>query len=698
MFRPRITILICLISIFIRQSQAQVPISAASNALVITKMAANLHIDPRPVDDSLSVFVYTHLLNELDDAKVLFTRNEINAFEQFKFSIDDEIRSRKTGFLSAVTASFSRQVKMLDTMITSLTAKPFNFNTTDKFTVAEQQNYPSDAGEQRRKLYKLMKLSVLNALLDEDELYTMTDKQQAEFITKNEIVARKKVELRFRASLKLMSQQSGEIPQYVADTYCKAIANYYDPHTEYFPKTEKENFESELGQDKLIFGFGIKEGENGGIKITSIAAGSPAYKSGQINKGDEVISFQWGNLVPVDVTVGGVEQFNSLLRMNNHEKATIKVKKLDGSERTVVLYKEKVENDIEQNRVKSFILKGKKVIGFISLPGFYQDWDEDNEGAKGCANDVAKEILKLKKENIQGLILDMRYNGGGSMQEAIDLSGIFIDAGPVGQEKSKDPKVFTLKDGSRGTIYDGPLMIMVNGYSASAAEMVAGTLQDYHRAVIVGSPTYGKATAQVLFPLDSTVSLDRDFSRINADNFLKITIGELYRITGATAQASGVVPDLVIPDAAELQPQQERFNDHVIQLPQIEANKFYRPYPAIANLEAIKSAGKAAIAESSFFEDLTAYNKMIVNERKASDQNLMLRVALAEKQREIGAEQQEAISDSSVAPFSVEINNFTREQEQLSSGLKEFNEQWLRFLEKDPYLRVTFSAMLAMIP
>ena len=148
-------------------------------------------------------------------------------------------------------------------------------------------------------------------------------------------------------------------------------------------------------------------------------------------------------------------------------------------------------------------------MGYISLPAFYTDWQNNDKAGNGCADDVAKEIVKLKKENIEGLILDLRYNGGGSMQEAVDLSGIFIDAGPVAQIKSRDAKVYTMKDVNRGsTIYDGPLILMVNGYSASASEMVAGTLQDYNRAVIVGSPTYGKATAQVVLPMDTTINLD----------------------------------------------------------------------------------------------------------------------------------------------------------------------------------------------
>lgn len=180
-----------------------------------------------------------------------------------------------------------------------------------------------------------------------------------------------------------------------------------------------------------------------------------------MNKGDKFLSIQWEDKQPIDVSAGGLKQLYEVLGMSNHNKATFKIKKHDGTERIVILLKEKMEDSDDQNKVKSFLLKGSKTVGFISLPSFYQDWDNESSGVNGCANDVAKGILKLKKENIEGLIIDLRYNGGGSLDEAIELSGIFIDFGPEGIEKGRDAKIYTLIDVNRGTIYDGPLMLMV---------------------------------------------------------------------------------------------------------------------------------------------------------------------------------------------------------------------------------------------
>src|SRR5664279_2385510 len=276
---------------------------------------------------------------------------------------------------------------------------------------------------------------------------------------------RNKEQKSFKNSINIVLQSAGGIQQYIGDEYCKAIAVCYDPHSAYFPLTEKEDFESELGQQQMVFGFRCKEDDDGSVKIESIMPGSPAFKSGQLNKEDKILSIQWEDKQPIDVSSGGLKQLYEVLAMSNHDKATFKIKKPDGTERTVILLKEKMEEDDDQNKVKSFLLKGSKTIGFISLPSFYQDWENESTGVNGCANDVAKEILKLKKENIEGLIIDLRYNGGGSMDEAIELSGIFIDFGPVGMDKDRDAKLYTLKDVNRGTIYEGPLMLMVNGYT-----------------------------------------------------------------------------------------------------------------------------------------------------------------------------------------------------------------------------------------
>ncbi|MEP6952404.1 MAG: S41 family peptidase, partial [Ginsengibacter sp.] len=424
--------------------------------------------------------------------------------------------------------------------------------------------------------------------------------------------------------------------------------------------------------------------------------GSPVFKSGQINKGDKLLSVQWEDKAPIDVSSGGLKQLYDVLGMSNHDKATLKIKKQDGSERSVVLFKAKSEEDDEENKVKSFLLKGSRTIGFISLPSFYQDWENERVGVKGCANDVAKEILKLKKENIEGLIIDLRYNGGGSMQEAIELSGIFIDAGPVGQDKGRDTKVYTLKDMNRGTIYDGPLMLMVNSYSASASEMVAGTLQDYHRAVIVGTPTYGKATTQIVLPMDTAVNMEKDFSNIKSDSYLKVTVSELYRVNGTTAQAKGVQPDIVLPDMPEAHPQREADNPYVLISSPIEANKYFKPYPALV-LDNLRILAKNKTDSSYYFRQLKKYLGFEKEVQQKKDVSLLLSDAIEEEKKEALKNIDTGILKKEPVPYTIQNNSFEEKQLQVNAGLKEMNDEWTKFLTNDPYLQIAYDMILLMI-
>ena len=664
-----------------------------NDAYLITRMVEKFHVQPRPLDDEFSKNIFIQLLKQLDEEKTLFTQSDINTLTKFEFDIDDEIKGRKSGFLSALSGICQKRLAMADTMINNIGKIPFNFSLPEKITLGEDTSYPSDEKHLRVKLYKYMKASALSTIMDDDKILTLSSTQQKNYVDSIEPSVRRKVQSSLKHSIDIIFESTGGINEAIGTQYCKAIAVCYDPHTEYFPLTAKENFESELGQQSMAFGFQFKEENDGMVVIENIAPGSAAFKSGQINKGDKIKSIQWEDQSPIDVSSGGLKQLYDVIEMSNHDKATFKIQKQDGSERIVVLYKEKTDDD--ENKVKSFLLKENKTIGFISLPAFYQDWENENTGVNGCANDVAREILKLKKENIQGLILDLRYNGGGSMREAVELAGIFIDAGPVAQYKNRDSKIVTLKDMNRGSMWDGPLILLVNGYSASASEMVAGTLQDYNRAVIVGSATYGKATAQVVLPMDTTITLETDIDKVKTDNYIKVTISELYRVNGTTAQGKGVHPDIALPDILEATPQREAGEPHVLISSPIAGNKYFKPGPPIA-MDNLKALAKTDVDGSSFFAELKNY---IANTKAANavgDISLKLSDAIRESTKENNQAIDTSLLRKEKAPYSVENNLYEKQQILVDDQLKEVDKQWEVFLSRDPYLKVAYDLIVQM--
>ncbi|MFY7900139.1 MAG: carboxy terminal-processing peptidase [Chitinophagaceae bacterium] len=672
----------------------------AENAFLITKMADKFHVQPKPVDDAFSQHIFHSIFSELDHDKIIFTQANIQSLQVFQTRLDDEIKLRKTDFLTKLLTLYKQQIILVDTTLTLLAKKPFNLYLSEKITVTEDTTYAINDVLLQQKIAKYCKQGVLNYVAS----YWLDSAKplvQKKFVDSIEPIARKKIITSVKRSFSSLLQQANAIEKELMNVYCNVVAQAYDPHSSFFTADAKTNFENQLGKKPLRFGFSLDEDDDGSVAIRELKPGSPAYKSGLLNAGDKVIAVQWEGKESITVADKGAEFISNLLEGNTNNKLTLSVRKADGTIQSVILQKQEIDNGEEDDsKVKSFVLKGAKSIGYISLPAFYEDWASNEIGINGAANDIGKEILKLKKENIQGLIIDVRYNGGGSMQEAIELAGIFIDAGPVGQVKSREPKPYTLKDANRGTLYDGPLVVMVNGYSASASEMLAGTLQDYHRAVIVGSPTFGKATAQIILPLDTTVSLDKEYRSIKAEAYVKITISSLYRVTGKTAQGKGVQPDIILPDLLSVNGEREADQQFSLIVNDIEPNKYYKPYTPIS-MNVIKATAQAEVTNSSVFSAIQEKITQLKIKKVEKDISLFLtdfiaeykKVELADEEDEIEVEKNKLTSN-----FSIISPSFYDKQISSTTKRNLMNEQWINFLSKDPYIKTSFEVLVKMIP
>lgn len=681
---------LCCISIAIanRCIAQQAYTKAAVNAFLITRMAAKFHVQPRSVNDSFSINVYDQLLTEADPDKTVFLQGDIDKFSAWRMRIDDDILQRQTSFISLFSSVYKQRLLQSDSIIKIISSASFDYDLPGMFTTKEQQSFPADITAMKEKLFKTIRLNTVIELAGKISDMKFENAAQQKKITDSlsKIYWHKECGYIKRISTSLL-QGTESFEQQMGNMYCNVIAQCYDPHTEFFPLTEKENFESQVGNTSFRFGFALDEAEDGGVIIDGLKPGSPAYKSGEINTGDKIVSIQWQGKEAADVSDADREEVSAILSESNHDKAIIGLQKADGSVRKVELQKEEMSME-DESRVKSFLLKGEKTIGYILLPAFYTDWGEDEENEAGCANDVAKEILKLEKENIQGLIIDLRYNGGGSVEEAANLAGIFIDAGPVAQETGNDGKVYTLKDMNRGTIYNGPLVLLVNAYSASASELVAGTLQDYNRAVIIGTPTYGKATGQMVLPLDTTINLTKELPDIKTDAYLKLTFFKLCRVSGKTAQAAGVQPDIYVPDLLEKKAEREKDAQYVLRVPDIDANKYYKPYPAL-NIAGVKEAAAKLINDNKYLQSLVK-----IDDTGDEDESVPLALAdnlkLFEKEKDLYMNLPDKQADSS---FSVEENAFEKLRIQSGAEDADSNDEIKEFLNTDPQLQIAFHVL-----
>ncbi|MBC7872583.1 MAG: carboxy terminal-processing peptidase [Ferruginibacter sp.] len=664
---------------------------AQQQAITLKRQVERNHYSPRAVDDSFSSAVFTFFIKQLDRQQDVFTADDYKALSSFRYSLDDELNNGNWKFLDLATQLYKKALQREDSIIKEILQKPLDFTPDEKivFTKAESTVFAKDTKELRLKWIKWFKYIMLRGAWNMASADS-THPSLKVVLTKNEITIREKIrKAQVKVFLELLDPSSFEND--VKETYLNAITASFDPHSGFLSPREKEDFQSDLSSEEFSFGFEIDETEEGKIFIALLVPGGPAWKTGEIHKNDELLQLQWKGNTVVDISTVTIDEVDDLLAKSNHDELTIKVKKQNGTVRTVVLRKEKIET--EQDVVKGYLLSGEKKIGYISLPDFYTTWDD--EKGSGCANDMAKEIILMKKENLDGLILDVRYNGGGSVYEALQLCGIFIDEGPLVGTKRKDGKLVFEKDPNRGTIYDGPLVVLVNNQSASASELLAAALQDYNRAVIAGSPTYGKATMQQIFPVDSNGTV----KSTSPNGFARITTGKLYRVTGETAQRNGVIPDILLPDAFDGLEYREKFMPHALPADTVKKNSYFKPMSALP-VAALAAASTVRVNNSESFRQLVQAIKRRTTEKAAGRTSIPLQPAAFEiwiKEREANSKAMDEKEETENKKFTT--GNYRAEKERLQNNAyaAELNAAALKSIQKDMYVQEAFGIITDLI-
>ena len=580
-----------------------------------------------------------------------------------------------------------------DTIAGKVLQKPFDFSVNETITSSKEDNFnfAADKPALESRWSRRLKLQVMARIYDDITSDSSKKTSFKDSLVTMEASTRQKVKLSVKKDIKKILDYPDGYNAFVSEIYLNAIASCFDPHTNYFSPQGKEEFQAHLSTEALSFGIELDENDKGKVVIHQLVPGGPGWKSGELHDGDELVSLQWEGKEAVDMNSASLEEVYEMLEQSSHDRMVFKFRKADGATVIVLLRKEKIEND--ENIVKGFVLMGEKKIGYILLPGFYTEWG--NESGSGCANDVAKSIIRLKKEKIDGLILDVRYNGGGSVGEALEMAGIFIDEGPLSSEKNKDGKQITLKDPNRGTIYDGPMALMINGQSASASELLAATLQDYNRAVIIGSDTYGKATAQRTFSIDTISNM-----ALPAENkeMVKITIAKLYRLTGGSAQFNGVFPDVILPDAFDALEYREKFSKYALLPDTGKRNSYYKPLPALPVNELAKKSAARVIASDEFNE----IKKFIEEGKKlysAKTRTIPLKWDLFEKWMKENDKVEQMLNEDETPTKKFTVENHAGDKESFRNNAyaKEVNEVWLKNIAGDIYIEEAFSVLLDLI-
>lgn len=515
---------------------------------LVGQVLKQFHYDPKNIDDSFSVEVFNKYLDDLDAEKKFFLKSDIAYLDQYKTSIDDEIKGEESlGFLHDADSIFDIRMKEAQKIYPVILEKPFNFNETDSIQLdRDKVEYPADSLAMSQVWYKMMKYRTLLKLLelkDEQKRAVDTASIKKEDSTQLEADARKEVKKIYDLYFDRLKSHFTENERFSA--FMNEITGSMDPHSNYFSPVDKRYFDEQMSG--TFFGIGaLLRQDVDVIKIENIVTGGPAWKEGQLKAGDVILKVAQGDKEPVDMTGFTTEDAVKLIRGTKGTVVKLTVKHIDGTIETIPITRGEVK--IEDTFARSYLINsGASKIGYIVLPEFYFN-QSGTTGPGSSAYDVGQEIKKLKGAGADGIILDLRFNPGGSLGDAIDMAGLFVPQGPVVQVRSRGGAVNVLKSYNKDVAYSGPLAIMVNEYSASASEIMAAAMQDYKRAIIIGSPhTYGKGTVQRMVDLSGLLpkSEQQQFGPLGA---IKLTIQKFYRISGGSTQLRGVTSDIQLPD------------------------------------------------------------------------------------------------------------------------------------------------------
>ncbi|NML65974.1 carboxy terminal-processing peptidase [Hymenobacter sp. RP-2-7] len=595
-----------------RQAAQEPPTKEQVLVGTIVQGLSQAHYQPERLDDAFSKRVFDLSLKRLDYRKKFLLQPDVTRLAQLQTDIDDETKRGTHEFLDLSTKLLAERTKQVQALTRELLAQPFTFDADETIqTDFEQASFAATAAEQREQWRKLLKYETLvrvAELLDEQD--KRRDRARVaslhhlpppaapadRTVAQLEVAARQRVRAYY-------DEQFADQPnaEEVLARYANTLANTYDPHTDYLAPQRKEDFDYQLTGRMDGIGALLHE-RDGLIYIEDIVPGSAAYRQGELKKGDAILRVAQGAAEPVSIEGWHANKAVTLIRGKKGTEVRLTVKKTDGSTKVVALTRDVVVN--EATYAQSAVINdpsGLK-IGYLRLPVFYADFN--GEGGRSSAADVQKELAKLTAEGVQGIVFDLRENGGGSLRDAVEMAGLFLPSGPVVQVHDSRGTTTVLNDRDPRVQYAGPLVVLVNKHSASASEIVAAAIQDYKRGLIMGTTsTYGKGTVQRIIDLDAT--LPATLGAYKPLGSLKFTMQKFYRVTGSSTQFKGVASDIVLPDVASYLDEGEKDADYPLKWDEIKSAS-YHPWDNQPDYAKLEANSKARVAANPSLQQLAA--------------------------------------------------------------------------------------------
>ncbi len=698
----RVVVLAVVLSLFVTQNfvyayEAQGPEYQRAKVLasVIRLDLSNLHFSHKMIDDTLSKEAFSQYLKQLDGRKLLLLKEDVKKLQVYSGKIDDEMNNGTFELPLLANDILARRAAEAEKMTSEILSGDFDFSVHEYYeTDPDKIDYCETQKELSERWRKYLKLQVLQQYLTMQENTSEQEKELKGSARRPEALqkARERVQ---RNQKMFFSRIRDRKERENYDLFFNAITRTFDPHTEYMPPANKEDFD--IGMRGTLEGIGatLKE-EDGYIKVTSVVPGSPAAKQGTLHPEDIILKVGDRDKELVDINYMSVTDAVKLIRGKKGTEVKLAVKKPDGSQLVVSLIRDVIK--IEDAFVKGASLRDEKngrKFGYIKIPSFYRDFEKTKDGGTGrnCTEDVLRELKKIETDGLSGLILDLRNNGGGALTDAIKTAGLFIKTGPVVQVKSNDGKISVLSDDDAGINFTGPIVIIVNKFSASASEILAGALQDYGRAIIIGGEhTHGKGTVQAMIDLNRVLSYygrnstNTEAKKDESMGALRLTTQKFYRITGESTQYRGVTPDIILPDRFQGLKSGEQFLDHALPWDTIDPVPYQKWTNLRIDIQKLRANSYKRVSSKQEFTDIAEQSRELLERQKMTLEPLNVDDAVKERKSLMAMK---AKHDSK----SKGKKGSEKELDTSSLSDTERRQLWLKETGEDPYVQEAISVL-----
>ena len=657
--------------------------SPEKDKLLIEIMAYVLergHYDPETIDDAFSENVFMNYLESMDGQHRFYIQADVNNFNQFKTELDDQIKESKLDFFDYTYKKYIQRLEQIKAFYKPLLDRPFDFSLNEEMDLDyETMGYAESLSDLKNVWLQYFKLSTLGVYADKKEEELKKFELDSTYVMLTDVVIEEQARAITKENMDLFFEVREDLERKdYFSIYLNAIATQFDPHTYYFAPQEKDRFDTSISGKFEGIGARLQK-KNQEVRIVEVISGGPVWRDQLLEEEDVIMKVAQENEEPVDIAGMRLDDVVKLIKGPKGTTVYLTVKHVDATEEVIPITRDIVE--LEDAFAKSSIItKENKKFGVIHLPKFYVDFND--YGERNAASDVKNEIEKLKSENVEGIILDLRGNGGGSLQTVVDMTGFFIKDGPVVQVKSTGGKKEILRDTDPSISWDGPLVLMVNEFSASASEIIAAALQDYKRAVILGGKqTFGKGTVQNVVDLNRIIS-----SNTHGDlGALKITIQKFYRINGGSTQLEGVKSDVVFPGRYSYIETGEQAQDNPLSWDQISPAD-YQTWNASGNFDFAVEQSKNRIASNSYMMLIDEQAQWIKSQQDDDSYSLNYDNYSKERKQRIEETAKYDQLDDFKSSFTLQAPKADVSALESDADLKERRARWEEGLEKDIYL------------